>query len=85
MPPRSKAELDEAQQLREEAQGLLADVKAQREDAERQASSMLEAAKADAKRLAEDAKEKARRADQAPGRNGPNARSLRLRRKPPPT
>jgi len=32
-----KAELDEAQQLREEAQALLADVKAQREEAERQA------------------------------------------------
>ncbi len=53
-----KAELDEAQQLREEAQALLADVKAQREEAERQAAGMIEAAKADAKRLAEEAKEK---------------------------
>ena len=53
-----KAELDEAQQLREEAQALLADVKAQRDEAERQAAGMLEAAKADAKRLAEEAKEK---------------------------
>lgn len=53
-----KAELDEAQQLREEAQALLADVKAQREESERQAVAMLDAAKADAKRLAEEAKEK---------------------------
>lgn len=53
-----KAELDEAQQLREEAQALLASVKAQRDEAERQAAGMLEAAKADAKRLAEEAKEK---------------------------
>ena len=53
-----KAELDEAQQLREEAQALLADVKAQRDEAERQATGMLDAAKADAKRLAEEAKEK---------------------------
>lgn len=65
-----KAELDEAQQLREEAQALLADVKAQREEAERQAAGMIEAAKADAVRLAEEAKEKLdeqikRRADMA--------------------
>jgi F-type H+-transporting ATPase subunit b len=53
-----KAELDEAQQLREEAQALLADVKAQREDAERQAAGMIEAAKADAARMAVEAKEK---------------------------
>lgn len=53
-----KAELDEAQKLREEAQALLADVKAQREDAERQAVGMLDAAKADAARLAVEAKEK---------------------------
>lgn len=53
-----KAELDEAQQLREEAQALLAEVKAQREDAERQAAGMIEAAKADAARMAVEAKEK---------------------------
>lgn len=51
-----KAELDEAQQLREEAQTLLADVKAQREEAERQAAGMLEAAKADAALIASEAK-----------------------------
>jgi F-type H+-transporting ATPase subunit b len=51
-----KAELDEAQQLREEAQALLADVKAQREEAERQAAGMLEAAKADAALIASEAK-----------------------------
>jgi F-type H+-transporting ATPase subunit b len=55
---RIKAELDEAQQLREEAQALLAEVKAQREDAERQAAGMIEAAKADAARMAVEAKEK---------------------------
>lgn len=53
-----QAELDEAQKLREEAQALLAEVKAQREDAERQAAAMLEAAKADAIRLEAEAKEK---------------------------
>jgi len=53
-----KAELDEAQQLREEAQALLAGVKAQREDAERQAAGMIEAAKVDAARMAVEAKEK---------------------------
>lgn len=51
-----KAELDEAQQLREEAQALLADVKAQREEAERQAAGMIEAAKADAALIASEAK-----------------------------
>ncbi|PTS87101.1 MULTISPECIES: F0F1 ATP synthase subunit B [unclassified Caulobacter] len=53
-----KAELDEAQQLREEAQALLVGVKAQREDAERQAAGMIEAAKVDAARMAVEAKEK---------------------------
>jgi F-type H+-transporting ATPase subunit b len=53
-----KAELDEAQQLREEAQALLADVKAQREEAERQAAGMIEAAKADAALIASEAKAK---------------------------
>lgn len=53
-----QAELDEAQKLREEAQALLAEVKSQREESERQASAMLEAAKADAIRLAAEAKEK---------------------------
>ncbi len=53
-----KAELDEAHQLREEAQALLAEVKAQRDEAERQAAGMLEAAKADAALIASDAKAK---------------------------
>jgi F-type H+-transporting ATPase subunit b len=65
-----RAELDEAERLREEAQALLADVKAQREEAERQAAAMISAAQADAKRLAVDAHQKledqiARRADMA--------------------
>lgn len=51
-----KAELDEAHQLREEAQALLAEVKAHREEAERQAAGMIEAAKADAALIASEAK-----------------------------
>ena len=65
-----RAELDEAVRLRQEAQALLDDVKAQREETERQAAEMLAAAKDDAKRLAKEAKAKldeqiARRADVA--------------------
>jgi F-type H+-transporting ATPase subunit b len=51
-----KAELDEAHQLREEAQALLAEVKAQRDEAERQAAGMIQAAKADAALIASEAK-----------------------------
>jgi F-type H+-transporting ATPase subunit b len=53
-----KAELDEAHQLREEAQALLAEVKAQRDEAERQAAGMIEAAKVDAALIASEAKAK---------------------------
>jgi F-type H+-transporting ATPase subunit b len=53
-----KAELDEAHQLREEAQALLAEVKAQRDEAERQAAGMIEAARADAALIASEAKAK---------------------------
>jgi len=65
-----QAELDEARRLREEAAALLAGITAQREAAEAQAAEMLEAAKADAKRLRADAKTKldeqiARRAEMA--------------------
>ena len=65
-----KAELDEAHQLREEAQALLAEVKAQRDEAERQAAGMIEAAKVDAALIASEAKAKledqiTRRADMA--------------------
>ncbi|MDB5458038.1 MAG: H+transporting two-sector ATPase subunit [Caulobacter sp.] len=65
-----RAELDEAERLREEAQALLADVKAQREEAERQAAAMISVARADAKRMAIDAHQKledqiARRAEMA--------------------
>jgi F-type H+-transporting ATPase subunit b len=51
-----QAQLDEATRIREEAQALLADIRAQREDAERQAGEMMAAAQADAKRLAAEAK-----------------------------
>ena len=53
-----QAQLDEATRIREEAQGLLADIRAQREDAERQAPEMLATAKAEAKRFAAEAKVK---------------------------
>ncbi|MBS0411760.1 MAG: ATP F0F1 synthase subunit B [Proteobacteria bacterium] len=53
-----QAQLDEANQLREEAQRLLADIKVQREAAEKTAAGMIEAAKDDAKRLLADAKVK---------------------------
>ncbi len=55
---RIQAQLDEATKLREEAQQLLADIKAQREASERQAEEMLAIAKAEAERLAAEAKVK---------------------------
>jgi F-type H+-transporting ATPase subunit b len=53
-----QAELDEAKTLREEAQNLLASLKAQREQTEKLAAEMLANAKAEAKRLEAEAKEK---------------------------
>ena len=53
-----KADLNEAARIRAEAETMLADIRAQREEAERQAAEMLAAAKADAKRLAAEAKVK---------------------------
>jgi F-type H+-transporting ATPase subunit b len=53
-----QAELDEARKLREEAQGLLASLKAQREQTEKLAGEMLANAKVEAERLEAEAKEK---------------------------
>jgi F-type H+-transporting ATPase subunit b len=53
-----QGDLDEAARIRAEAEALLASLKAQRADAERQATEMLKAAEADAARLAVDAKAK---------------------------
>lgn len=53
-----QANLDEAARLRAEAEAMLADIRAQRDAAERQAAEMLKAAEADAARLAEEAKAK---------------------------
>lgn len=53
-----QAELDEAKRLREEAQALLAQIKSQREDAERTAAEMLANAELEAKRLAVEAEAK---------------------------
>jgi F-type H+-transporting ATPase subunit b len=53
-----QAQLDEATKLREEAQGLLAEIKTRREETERQAAEMLALAKSDAQRLAVEAKAK---------------------------
>ncbi|MGE5502127.1 MAG: F0F1 ATP synthase subunit B [Ignavibacteriales bacterium] len=51
-------DLNEAARIRAEAEAMLAEIRAQREDAERQAAGMLAAAEADAARLAADAKAK---------------------------
>ena len=53
-----QAQLDEAAKLREEAQALLEQIKAQRADSERIAGEMLANAKAEAKRLEAEAKVK---------------------------
>lgn len=53
-----QADLDEAASLRAQAEAMLADLRAQRETAERQAAEMLKAAEEDAKRLAIEAKAK---------------------------
>ena len=53
-----QADLDEAARLRAEAEALLADIRAQKEDAEKQAAGMLAAAEADAARMAVDAQAK---------------------------
>ncbi len=51
-----QAQLDEATHLREEAQALLANIKVQREEAEKHAAAMLENARAEAARLQVEAK-----------------------------
>ncbi|AVT74914.1 ATP F0F1 synthase subunit B [Rhodopseudomonas palustris] len=55
---RIKAELDEARKLKEEAAKLLADYRARRASAEREAQAIVESAKADAERIAAEAKAK---------------------------
>lgn len=52
---RIQAELDEAQNLRAEAERLLTQIKAQREETERLAADMLAQAKEDAERMRKDA------------------------------
>lgn len=51
-------ELEEARKLREEAQSLLAEYEKKRKDAEAEAASIVEAARREAKMLADDAKVK---------------------------
>ena len=53
-----QAQLDEANRLREEAQTLLAQIKAQREQSEQLAAEVLANAKAEAQRLQAEAKDK---------------------------
>ena len=53
-----QADLNEAARIRAEAETMLADIRAQREEAERQAAEMLAAAKADARRMQAEAKVK---------------------------
>jgi F-type H+-transporting ATPase subunit b len=55
---RIKAELDEARKLKEEAAALLADYQRKREQAEHEAQDIIAGAKAEAERLAADAKTK---------------------------
>src|SRR5581483_1682149 len=55
---RSKAELDEARRLQEEAASVLEQYKARRASAEREAQEIVAAAKAEAERIAADAKAK---------------------------
>jgi F-type H+-transporting ATPase subunit b len=53
---RIKAELDEARRVREEAQALLADYQRRRSEADQEADAIVVAAKAEAERLAGEAK-----------------------------
>jgi F-type H+-transporting ATPase subunit b len=55
---RIKAELDEARRVREEAQALLAEYQRRRGEADREADAIVVAAKAEAERLAAEAKAK---------------------------
>lgn len=53
-----RSELDEARKLREEAQALLVEYQKKRKDAEKEAADIVEAAKREAKALAEEAHKK---------------------------
>jgi len=53
-----QTDLDEAARLRAEAEAMLAEIRIQREDAEKQAAAMIAAAEADAVRMAHDAQVK---------------------------
>jgi F-type H+-transporting ATPase subunit b len=55
---RIRAELDAARQLKEEAQALLAEYRRRHDEAEREAAGILEGAKAEAERIAGEAKSK---------------------------
>src|SRR5688572_30323765 len=55
---RIKAELEEARRLKEEAQALLAQYQSKRQEAEREAESIIAGAMAEAERLAVEAKAK---------------------------
>ena len=53
---RIKAELDDARRLRDDAEGLLAEYKRKREEAEREAEEIVAGARAEAERVAAEAK-----------------------------
>ncbi|ACI91839.1 H+-transporting two-sector ATPase, B/B' subunit [Afipia carboxidovorans OM5] len=55
---RIRKELDDARQLKEEAQKLVAEYRSRRESAEREAQEIVAAAQADAERIAQEAKAK---------------------------
>jgi F-type H+-transporting ATPase subunit b len=53
---RIKSELDDARRLRDEAEGLLAEYRRKREEAEREAEAIIAGARAEAERVAAEAK-----------------------------
>jgi len=53
---RIKAELDDARRLRDEAEGLLAEYRRKRQDAEREADAIIAGARDEAERVAAEAK-----------------------------
>ena len=53
---RIKAELDDARRLRDEAEGLLAEYRRKRQEAEREAEAIIAGARAEAERVAAEAK-----------------------------
>ena len=69
---RVQAELDEARRLKEEAQKLLAEYKAKRRQADEEAAAIIEGAKADAERIADESKVRMEEFVDTPHQDGGN-------------